>query len=152
MSISTLDAILVPVASTDDARTTARALREYFDPDETVPTFVFVVEKAGGAPDKSSVEQREEVAQDAFGAARAELRKFRVETKIVYDTDVADGIFDAADEVDADAVAFVPRKDGRLARFLTGDVALSLVTDNDLPVVSLPNEEKSVGTDGEGGG
>lgn len=141
MTISTSDGILVPVASVEDARKTCRAVREYFDADETVATFVFVIEKAGGAPDKASVEQREAVAEDAFDAVREELPEFRVETTVVYDTDVVDAIFEAASEADADAIVFVPRDDGRLVRFLTGDVALSLVTENDRPVVSLPSPE-----------
>lgn len=142
MTISNLDTVLVPIASVEDARETCRAVREYFDADETALTFVFVVEKAGGAPDKASVEQREGVAEDAFDVVREELPEFCVETKVVYDTDVADGIFEAASEVDADAIAFVPREDGRLVRFLTGDVALTLVIENDRPVVSLPNPER----------
>ena len=142
MTIATPDAILVPVASREDAEETASAVREYLDPDETATTFVYVVEKAGGAPDKAGVEQREAVADEIFEVVRDALPEFEVGTKIVYDTDVAEGIFAAADEVGADAIAFVARDEGgRLARLLTGDVALSLVTDNHLPVIALPNEE-----------
>ncbi|WP_135830166.1 universal stress protein [Halorussus halobius] len=141
MSTPTFDAILVPVASSDDARTTARALREHFDLSGTDVTFAFVVEKAGGVPDKAGVEQREAVAEDAFEAARAELTGVEVGTEITYATDVADGIRGVAADVDADAIVFVPREGGRLARFLTGDVALSLATDSDRPVVSLPTPE-----------
>jgi hypothetical protein len=153
MTISTLDAILVPVASREDARETAAAVREYLDPAETAVTVVYVVEKAGGAPDKAGVEQREAVAAEAFEAFKAELPKFAVETEVVYDTDVADGIFAAAEAVGADAIAFVPRNEGgRLARFLSGDVALSLVTENDLPVVSLPDVRTDETPDEEDGG
>ncbi|WP_435181810.1 universal stress protein [Halorussus sp. AFM4] len=149
MSGPTFDAILVPVASEDDARRTARALREHFDLGETAATFAYVVEKAGGAPDKAGVEQREAVAERAFAAASAELDA-GAETRIVYDTDVAEGIRRAAAEVGADAIVFVPRTGGgRLARLLTGDVALSLVTETDRPVVALPNAEVVDDTDGE---
>lgn len=141
MTTTTFDAILVPIASTDDARATSRALRDQFDLSETDVTFVYVVEKAGGAPDKAGVEQREEVAEDAFEAARAELPDVNVESKIVYDTDVADGIRKAAAEIDAEAIVFVPRDESRIARFLSGDVALSLITESDRPVVSLPAAE-----------
>mgnify|MGYP000515272285 CR=1 FL=1 len=141
MSTPTFDAILVPVASPDDARTTSRALRNYFDLSETDATFVFVVEKAGGAPDKAGVEQREAVAEDAFEAARGELPDVDIGTEIAYDTDVADGIRAAASDAEADAIVFVPREEGRLARFLTGDVALSLATESDRPVVTLPEAE-----------
>lgn len=138
MSTPTFDSILVPVASPDDARTTSRALRDHFDLSEMAPTFVFVVEKAGGVPDKAGVEQREAVAEDTFEAVRAELPDVDLGTEIVYDTDVADGIRAAAADVDADAIVFVPREGGRLTRFLTGDVALSLATESDRPVVTLP--------------
>jgi len=141
MTTPIFDAILVPVASPDDARTTSRALREHFDLSETHATFVFVVEKAGGAPDKAGVEQREAVGEDAFEAARAELPGVEFGTTITYDTDVADGIRAAGADVDADAIVFVPREEGRLARFLTGDVALSLATESDRPVVTLPEAE-----------
>ena len=134
-----LDTILVPVASADDALDTSRAVRRYFDPEETAVTVVYVVEKAGGAPDKASVEQRREVAEEAFEVAREELSPFDVDEEIVYDTDVADGILNAAAEIDANAVVFVPRKSGRIARLLSGDVSLSLVTESDRPVVALPS-------------
>lgn len=142
MAPPTFDSILVPVASEDDARTTSRALREAFDLGSVDATFAFVVEKAGGAPDAAGVEQREEVAEAAFEAARVELPDADLDTRIAYDTDVADGIRAAADEVDADAIVFVPRETGgRLVRFLTGDVALSLVTESDRPVLALPTPE-----------
>lgn len=139
MSAFTFDTILVPVASEDDARATSRAIRERFDPSETVVEFVFVVEKAGGAPDKASVEQREELAEKTAQTARAELPDARTEMHVVYDTDVADAIRDAAADVGADAIVFVPREGSRLARWLSGDVTLSLVTESDRPVVALPS-------------
>ena len=142
MSAFTFDTILVPVASEDDARTTSRAIRNRFDPSETTVEFVFVVEKAGGAPDKASVEQREELVESMVETARAELPDARVEMRVVYDTDVADGIRDAAADVDANAIVFVPREGSRLARWLSGDVTLSLVTESDRPVVSLPSAAK----------
>ena len=139
MSTLTFATILVPVASDDDARNTGRAVRRYFDADATAVTVVYVVEKAGGAPDKASVEQREEAAEDAFEVMREELSAFDLDTRIAYDTDVATGIFDAAAEIGADSVVFVPRESGRLARLLSGDVARSLITESDRPVLALPS-------------
>lgn len=151
MTTPTFDAILVPVATEEDARVTGRALRNHFDLGETDVTLTYVVEKAGGAPDKAGVEQREEVAENVFVAARDELPDVEVGTKIVYDTDVADGIFAAADEIGANAIVFVSRGEGsRLTRLLTGDVALSLVSENHLPVVSLPEEAADDGIHGKG--
>ncbi|MBX0325697.1 universal stress protein [Halomicroarcula sp. F13] len=136
-----LDRVVVPVASEDDAEASARALaRQSYG--EAV--FVHVVEKAGGAPDKAGVEQRELEAEEMFEAARAVLGD--VETDIYYGTDVVETIFDAAEDVDASAVVVTPRGGNRLVQLATGDVALRMVTENDRPVVVLPADQ-----DGEGG-
>ncbi|WP_254279030.1 universal stress protein [Haloarcula marina] len=131
-----LDRVLVPVASEDDARTSARALARH-DFGEAV--FVHVVEKAGGAPDKAGVEQRELEAEEMFEAAEAVLGD--VATDIYYGTDVVETIFDAAEDIDATAVVLTPRGGNRLLRLITGDVALRMVTENERPVVVLPDDE-----------
>ncbi|WP_435127768.1 universal stress protein [Halobaculum sp. D14] len=133
-----LDTVVVPVAESDDATATAAALSAHADAVGHV-TVVHVVEKAGGAPDKAGVEQRETAAEHAFDAFRQGLPDVPTETETVYATDVVDGILDVARDVDASAVVFTPRGGGRLVRLLTGDVTLRLVTDADRPVVSLPN-------------
>lgn len=147
-----LSRVLVPVAGEDDATTTARALARYL-PEDAVVTAVYVVEKAGGAVDKASVEQREALAADAFAAFRAGLGVApvdpTVETEILYDTDVVEAIFEAADRHDDTAVAFVPREGSRWIRLLTGDIALSLVTENDRPVVALPSPAETADVDTE---
>jgi nucleotide-binding universal stress UspA family protein len=132
--------VVVPVAETDDARATGRALAGHLA-DGAGVLAVNVVEKAGGAPDRASVEQREALAEDAFDAFRAALEEgVAVETRVLYDTDVAAAVFDAAADVDATAIAFTPRGGSRWVRLLTGDVALDLVTGSDRPVVVLPDE------------
>lgn len=137
-----LERVVVPVAEATDARTTARALAPYLAGDETVIA-VHVVEKAGGAPDKASVEQREETARKTFAAFRDELGPSAdIETDIRYHTDVAEGVFAAAADVDATAIAFAPRSGSRWLRLLTGDVALSLVTETERPVIALPGQEE----------
>lgn len=132
---------VVPVADDDDARATAAALAPHLDGAATVH-LVYVVEKAGGAMDKAGVEQRELAAEEAFEAFEATLDTAAVpatvETDIQYDTDVVDGVFDAAADLDASAVAFVPRGGGSLLGLLTGNRTERLVTENPLPVVSLP--------------
>lgn len=135
-----LSTVVVPVAEPDDARATARALRSRLADDAEV-LVVRVVEKAGGAPDKASVEQREGIAEEAFEAFRDVLDGESVETRILYDIDVADAVFTAADDVDATAIAFTPRSGSRWVRLLTGDVALSLITETDRPVLVLPDEK-----------
>jgi len=149
-----LDRVVLPVANDDDARATARAL----DGHEVGSALaVNVVEKAGGAPDKASVEQREEVAEEAFAVLEAALGDgIDLETRVLYGTDVADAIFDAADGYDASAIVITPRGGSRWVRLLTGDVALSLVTETDRPVIVLPDVERADGeassADGEASG
>ncbi len=103
-------------------------------------TVVNVIEKAGGAPDKASVEQREDYAHEMFGIVRRELgdSNLTLATEIRYGTDVAETIIETAHDIDATAVVFTPRGSSRWVRLLTGDVALSLVSDSDVPVITLP--------------
>jgi nucleotide-binding universal stress UspA family protein len=142
-----LDRIVVPIASDEDGRATARALAGH---EFGSVLAVHVVEKAGGAPDKASVEQRESTAEEAFDAFTDALGDGAdVETRICYGTDVADTIFAAADDYSATAVVITPRGGSRWVRLLTGDVALSLVTETDRPVVVLPDVERSESADGD---
>ena len=136
-----LEHVLVPVASEQDARTTAEAVVPYLQQDGGRVTVVHVVEKAGGAPDKASVEQREAVAEDAFEAFGEGLSSSGVpyETEVRYGTDVAETIIETAADVDASAIVFTPRGGSRWVRLLTGDVSLSLVSESDRPVVVLPD-------------
>lgn len=141
--------VLVPVASPVDAEATARALTGYLDRTGGVAVVTHVIEKAGGAPDKASVEQRKGFAQEIFDVVAERLaNSVPVETRIAYGTDVAETIFDVADEADATAIVVTPREGSRWIRLLTGDVALSLVTESDRPVVVLPDVE-AIGTGGE---
>jgi|AntDeeMetagen134_2_1112570.scaffolds.fasta_scaffold02263_8 nucleotide-binding universal stress UspA family protein len=131
---------LVPIANEADATATLDALLGRLDADATI-VVCHVIEKAGGAPDKASVEQREANAQDVFALVRERCADagVDVQTRIDYGTDVADAVFAAAADVDATAVAFTPRGGSRWLRFLTGDTTLDLVTTNDRPVVVLPD-------------
>lgn len=73
----------------------------------------------------------------AFDAIRDVLGP--VETDLRYGVDVVETILEAGRDHDASAIVFTPRSGGRLVRLLTGDVALSLVTESDRPVVALPD-------------
>jgi nucleotide-binding universal stress UspA family protein len=129
--------VVLPVASPDDARATCHAARDYLTGSVVA---VHVVEKAGGAPDKAGVEQREEYAEEIFDALRECLGgDYDVQTEIRYGTDVAETIFNAATEHDASAIVITPRGGSRWVRLLTGDVALDIVTETDRPVVVLPD-------------
>lgn len=132
--------VVMPVADPADARATATAARPRIEAVGGDVVAVHVIEKAGGAPDKASVEQREVGAEAMFEALEEVLQGLDVETRITYGTDVAETVFDVAAEVDASAIVFTPRSGSRWIRLLTGDVALDLITDTDRPVVILPDD------------
>ena len=136
MSQSLTAHLVVPVANADDARATARSLRGYPHGEVTV---VHVVEKTGGAPDKLSLEQAEQLAEESFVAFQEVMPD--VEAELVYDEDVVEGIVDLAVAVDGSAIAFRPRGGSRLVQLLAGDRALKLVTKTDLPVIALTDAD-----------
>ena len=128
--------VLLPVASEDDALATATALAPY---GPARVTALHVVEKGGGVPDKTPVEQSEELAEEAYAAVRSVFPD--ADDHTAYGRDVASEIFDAADTVDASAIAYRSRGGGRLMQFLSGDISMKLVTDADIPVIALPRED-----------
>ncbi len=144
---SLLSRPLLPVANEDDAAATCRAVFPRLAENGGRALMLHVIEKAGGAPDKASVEQREELAQEFFEEAReyAESYGIEIETRLAYGTDVAETIIDVAHEEDASAVVFTPRGGSRWVNLITGDVSYELVEHSDLPVVVLPDvdEEES---------
>lgn len=132
-----LSHVLAPVANVEDARATARALESR---DVGTVTVMHVVEKGGGAPDKTPVEQSEEIAAAAFDAFRETFPDAR--DHVAYDRNVVEAIHRAAEELDASAIAVRPRGGSRIVQFLAGDRALRLVTGTDRPVVALPTPEE----------
>ena len=127
--------VLVPVANEADALATARALEPY-DPGRV--TALHVVEKGEGVPDKTPVEQSEELAEASYAAVRTVFPE--ADDHTAYARDVVGAIFEAAAEVDASAVAYRSRGGNRLLQFLSGDRSLRLVTEADRPVVALPGD------------
>jgi nucleotide-binding universal stress UspA family protein len=127
--------VLLPVASENDALETAKALEPY-EPDQV--TALHVVEKGGGTPDKTPVEQSEALAAESYAAVRSVFPDAGDHT--AYARDVAGAIFDAAEEVNASAIAYRSRGGNRLMQFLSGDISLKLVTNADRPVIALPRE------------
>jgi len=125
--------VLLPVAHEEDALTTATALEPYAP--ERV-TALHVVEKGEGVPDKTPVEQSEEIAAESYAAVRAVFPDADEHT--AYARDIVGAILDAADEVDASAIAYRARGGNRLMQFLSGDLSLKLVTESDRPVIALP--------------
>ncbi|MCL7418813.1 MAG: universal stress protein [Halalkalicoccus sp.] len=132
--------VLLPVASEEDAAATCRRLFERTDAIGTVIA-THVIEKAGGGIDKASVEQREENAEAIFEVVDEHCRRtgVDVEHRIRYGTDITETILRGAEEEDASVIVFVPRESSRWVNLLTGDVAYSLVTEADRPVLVLPS-------------
>ena len=128
--------VLLPVAHEADALATATALEPY---GPTHVTALHVVEKGGGVPDKTPVEQSEDLAAESYAAVRSVFPDADEHT--AYGRDVAAEIFDAADELGASAIAFRSRGGNRLMQFLSGDISLELVTKADRPVIALPHED-----------
>ncbi|WP_440991740.1 universal stress protein [Haloarchaeobius baliensis] len=135
MSKSFTESVVVPVADESDARKTARALEPY-ELDQV--TVLHVVEKGEGVPDKTPVEQSEEVAREAFAAFRESFPD--ADDAVAYRRDVVDGIIDVATELDASAIVYRPRDQGRIVRFLSGSHSLRLVTESPIPVIAVPEE------------
>ena len=131
-----LSHVLLPVATERDAEHTATALAPY-DPDQV--TVLHVIEKAGGSPDKTPVEQSEEIADAAVEAVRAEFPDAELHT--AYSRNVVDAIFEVAAEIDASAIAYCSRGSNRLVQFLSGDLSVKLVTHADRPVIALPRDD-----------
>ena len=129
--------VLLPVANEEDALATARALEPY-RPERV--TALHVVEKGGGVPDKTPVEQSEELAAESYGAVRTVFPD--ADDHTAYARDVVGAIFDAADEVDASAIAYRSRGGNRIMQFLSGDLSLKLVTNAERPVIALPRAER----------
>ncbi|AFZ73606.1 universal stress protein [Natronobacterium gregoryi] len=131
-----LDHVIVPIAHPEDAGATARALTSY-DPDHV--TALHVVEKGGGVPDKTPVEQSEEMAAESYAAVQEVFPDADEHT--AYSRHVVDAIFESADEIDATAIAYQSRGGNRLLQFLSGDLSLKLVTRAEIPVIALPGDE-----------
>jgi len=131
-----LEHVLLPVANESDALATATALEPY-GPGHV--TALHVVEKGEGVPDKTPVEQSEELAKESYAAVRSVFPD--ADDHTAYGRKVAREIFDAADEVGANAIAFHARGESRLMSFLSGDLSLKLVTKADIPVIALPDED-----------
>jgi nucleotide-binding universal stress UspA family protein len=133
-----LEHVLLPVAHEGDAEATATALEPYGPAHVTA---LHVVEKGSGVPDKTPVEQSEELAAESYAAVRSVFPDADEHT--AYGRDIAAEIFAAAEEVGASAIAYRSRGGNRLMQFLSGDISLKLVTGADCPVIALPNEDEA---------
>ncbi|WP_226481072.1 universal stress protein [Natrinema amylolyticum] len=140
MASSLFETVLVPIASERDAENTSQAILREITDHESAVHVVHVIEKAGGAPDKAGVEQREERAERIFERVETELADEPVvlETEILYGTDVATAILEHARRLDATSIVFTPRGASRWKKLLSGDVAQKLLSNTDRPLLVLP--------------
>lgn len=134
------ETVVLPVASPEDARTTCAAAAAQLRRAGGHAIVVHVIENDSGAPD-TAVERGNEGAEETFAAAReaCDATEITVETRLEYGTDVAETVFGVAEAVDASAIAFTPRKGSRWIKLLSGDVANTLVSEGERPVVVLPD-------------
>jgi len=136
-AVVSLERIVVPVADDGDAVATAAALSPYLEDVRRV-TVVHVIEKGGGAADKAPMEKRQRDARRFLSALETRIEdEVAVETRIEFGTDVADTIVETAIETNSETIVYRPRGGNRLTRFLSGDTGLRLLTEADLPVVSI---------------
>ena len=136
--------VVVPVTDRDDAAATATTLRSYIAMD-AIMIAVHVIKKAGGEPDKASVEQREQRAAEIFSIITGKFDDSGVvlETDLRYGTDIASSIVGAAHDRSANVIVFTPRGGSRWRKLLTGDVTHNLVRSSDIPILVLPDREES---------
>ncbi|WP_336025184.1 universal stress protein [Halobellus salinisoli] len=134
---------ILPVANEDDAARTAAVALPHVAAAGGRATALHVIEKAGGAPDKAPLEQREEMADAIFERVRTAGADagVEVETDLRYGTDVAETILEAAEDLDATAIVFTPRGGKAWWDIFSGDTRETLTTESEIPVVVLPSRE-----------
>jgi len=131
------ETVVLPVASEADAhRTCAATLPHLSDHDSSV-VVVHVIERRSWAPDKAPLAARRAVAERVFEITTDRFRTadIPVKTRLLYGTDIAETILDAADDVDATAIVVTPRGANRWLKLLTGDVTTALLAQCDCPVL-----------------
>jgi|GEM_PF-6684612 len=131
--------VVLPLASPDDARTTAEAAEPYLETADHV-VLVHVVEDVEGMPDRTPAEEREEYAEEIFETAEEALSEVgvSVETDLLFSENVPNAVLKLAEEVGASSVGLMPRETNRLLSLLVGDKVRAFVEHNDIPVVCLP--------------
>jgi nucleotide-binding universal stress UspA family protein len=142
MPSSLFQRVLLPVASEDDVRTTCSVVRPYLQRADGVAIGVHVIEHKEGSVRAAPIDARVEDSEHILELVRDDLGDRVAETRTAHGPDITAAIFETATDTDASAIVFTPRGGSRWVRLLTGDVADSLVTNAELPVIVLPNEQE----------
>ena len=132
--VSLLEHVVVPVERVDDARRTAAAL-DQFEPSRI--TVLYVIEQNTGGIDPVPSSHLAEKGAEAFEAFRETFPD--AEEHLAQSDNPVEGIYEAATELGATAIAYRARGGSRLVQLLSGDHSLRLVVDPPLPIVSLPD-------------
>ena len=137
--------VLLPVASVNDARETARAVLARLSGQVDRVTIVTVVERSQGWPDIVPKNHRIELGEEALETARRlfEQEGVAIETRLQPAYDTAMAIHELAEDIGATAIVFTPRNKGRLADFFTGDTSWQLIKKARCPVLVVPPEVDS---------
>lgn len=134
--------VLIPIASEDDARMARETILPYLAGSGGVATVVHVIKYTEGGVNPSPVSMQEEDAERLFDIVNQDHPDLVVETKKAYGTDITAAIFEVATEINASAIVFAPEEKSRLIRLLTGDTALSLISNPDVPVLAIPRRDE----------
>lgn len=122
--------VVLPIVNSDDARDTCEAALPYLANANGEVIAVYVVETN---PEKEHGERTLSVVEE-----RCTDSSIPIQTEIRYGPKVRTEVFDVARSREATSVGFIPRAGSRVGKFLSGDNALSMITENDLPVVVFP--------------
>lgn len=132
--------IILPIASSDDAHNTCEAAFPYIANANGDVIAVYVIEINPGAPNKAPPLAVKEHGEQALAVVETvgEEYSIQVQTEIRSGPVVREAVFEVAHSEAATSVGLVPRSGSRIGKVLSGDNALSMITQNDLPVVVFP--------------
>lgn len=138
--VDLFETVILPIADKKAAEQTCEAVRPYVTANESTVVAVHVIEKAGGAPVKASVEQRELEAEGIFDRVETFLEDEAIDclSRIAYGTDVVETVLQIVEEEVGTVIMFTPRSANRWVKLLTGDVAYRLIHRSETPVLVIP--------------
>ena len=138
-----IDRMLLPLATKRDAKGSCAALAPYLTTPESTIVVLHIIEKHGDFIDKAPLAAQEERAEEIFRVVKEEFvdEDVIIETDLRYATSVLEEILSAATDHQVDAIVFRPRDTNRLAKLLSGDLALKLLMNSPYPIFVLPSPD-----------